>query len=114
VNNDSNHNPKFWSVYDRVLNGVCGTTNSVEGYNRHLNNVCNTNNPTVVSLGIELVKEYEINAKKMMDSLFNFWTIKNTKHVCNEIYCIVENFEKYYDVEFLKAIFKNFRFPLNK
>lgn len=113
--NFTNHHPKFWSVYERMLVGICRTTNSIEGYNRHLNNICNLNNPTVISLGLELVKEHDLNNKKLNDSFYDYWT-KNKNDVlkCNELYNIIVNFEGYYDVEFLKAIVRNFNFPLIK
>jgi hypothetical protein len=36
-NNENNHHPLFWSVYERTLKSIPRTTNSLEGYHRHLN-----------------------------------------------------------------------------
>jgi hypothetical protein len=51
----------------------------------------------------------------MMTNFKNYWSNYKVKQNSekSEIELIVENFDTYYDVEFLKAIVRNFNFPLN-
>ncbi len=37
--NDTNKSISFWNAYNRVIEGVKRTTNSIEGYHRHLNSL---------------------------------------------------------------------------
>jgi hypothetical protein len=37
INYCKNKQYDFWGVHDRVLNEICRTTNSLEGYHRHIN-----------------------------------------------------------------------------
>lgn len=109
--NNENHNPKFWSVYKRTKDGLPRTTNSLEGYHRHLNCVLNTNNPSVLQFGEGILLEYQFNCKKMNDSIKNYWSNYNIKKIeMTELKLVIENFEAYYDVEYLKAIVCAFNF----
>jgi hypothetical protein len=68
-----NHRPCFWSVYNRTKFKMPRTTNSLEGFHRHLNNVCVTNNPSLFSLGDELVNEQFFVSKYLIDSHKDFF-----------------------------------------
>lgn len=109
-----NHHPEFWSVYKRTLNKQPRTTNSLEGYHRHLNSVCEVSNPTLLSLGKELIKENFLVKKSLNDSHYLYFTkTKKLQNELSEIDEIVMSFNKFYDVEFLKAVAINFKFELN-
>jgi hypothetical protein len=67
INEDScflNHKPSVWSVYERILNNIPRTTNSLEGFHRHLNNVCATNHQSILSIGKELINIQFFSEKK--------------------------------------------------
>jgi hypothetical protein len=108
-----NHQPEFWSVFERIKHNIPRTTNSLEGYHRHLNNVCDVTHATLLSLGKELIKEQLLSSKYILDSFKGYFSKSVEKNSKEEIEYVVENFENFYDVEFLKAIVVNFKFPID-
>ncbi|KAG0427577.1 hypothetical protein DMUE_5892 [Dictyocoela muelleri] len=112
----TNHNVKFWSVYERTKYNLTSTTNSLEGYHRHLNVYFITINPSLEQFGLELIIKNQLNSKKMLDSMKNYWTKKQkeTNILKEEIFYIVSSFSTYFDIDYLKAIALHFNFPIQK
>lgn len=107
-----NHHPTFLSVYSRVLIDFPKTTNSFEGYNLDLNYICKIISPMVLALGREFVSENEVSNKKIQESNTDFWATKHSReqNMRCEIGLVVMNYSIYYDVEYLVAVFRNFKF----
>jgi hypothetical protein len=79
-----------------------------------MNRVCVTNKPNISSLGKELVKEQFFNTQKMKETLKNFnFDYLNLNYFEETIYRIVQNYDSFFDVEFLKAIVFNYSFSID-
>jgi hypothetical protein len=70
---NSNHHPKFWTVYERILKNIARTTESLEGYQRHLNGVCDVRNYTILTLVEEFLIEFQFKTKKLILSFKGYW-----------------------------------------
>lgn len=67
----------FWNVYQRVIENIPRTTNSLEGYHRALNNLFIRAKPDLGLFGEELIKINFASRRKLIESLYDKST--NTK-----------------------------------
>ena len=70
VENDSNKSISFWNVFDRTLNGIPRTTNSIEGMLRHLSSLVKVKQASFFLILKELIIEQEITENKLLQSLY--------------------------------------------
>jgi hypothetical protein len=95
-----NRNEKFWNVYERTINFIPRTSNSIEGFHRFLNSVNDTTSPNLFSLGKELINIQQCTEMFFLRSLYDFGFEGKSDKVVD----ICLKFGNYYDVEFLKSI----------
>ena len=102
---------KFWNVYERTLNLIPITSNSIEGFHRHLNNINDTINHNIFNLGTQLKKIQQESEMSIMHSLYNVISVPVLD--LDELSSILVNYSNYYDVSFLQVIALKFRFHLD-
>ncbi|KAG0436223.1 hypothetical protein DMUE_4330 [Dictyocoela muelleri] len=106
----TNRNIHFLNVYKRSLIGIPRTTNSLEGFHRHLNVLITIKQQSIIKIGGELIKEQTMRDNYLLHSLnINNNTIVNE----GKIIIVVEKYQDYYHIEYLKAIALNFSWKLN-
>ncbi|KAG0442190.1 hypothetical protein DMUE_0464 [Dictyocoela muelleri] len=96
----------FWSVHERVLKDQPRTNNALEGWNSSLNNNIFQKNPSLYEIGNELKKHHAIVENKISRLLIKSSIQKNqfSETYNDKIKKIVENYDDYYSLDFLKTI----------
>lgn len=108
---NSNKNISFWNVYSRTISGIPRTSNSLEGYHRHLNCLIMQKQHSILLIGKELIKEQSLIENFLISSLYNSKEIIQPDE--SNLTIILQNYDTYYHMDFLKAIALAFAFPLN-
>ena len=70
VENDSNKSIGFLNVFDRTLNGIPRTTNSIGGMHRHFSSLVKVKQASFFLILKELIIEQEITENKLLQSLY--------------------------------------------
>lgn len=107
--NETNKSINFWNCYERTVNSIPRTTNSIEGMHRHLNNLIKIKQSTFYVILKEIVLEQEITENKLLQSLYSDnIEIRDVKMIT-----ILSEYNIYYGVDFLKKIALTFNWKLN-
>jgi hypothetical protein len=99
----------FWNVYDRTLNSIPRTSNSIEGYHRHLNARLGIKQQSILKIGRILQEEQLFVENHLIESLY----IKNNVEKEDDILKVVQKYEMYYHLDYLIAVVLNFNFAFD-
>ncbi|KAG0438836.1 hypothetical protein DMUE_2850 [Dictyocoela muelleri] len=97
------------SVYDRILNSVSVTTNSLEAWHRILNRKAVIKSPNLANFVIMIKKKQKKNTEVKFLQLKNGKMQNNSgKRIAKTLEFIVNNFYQYDGIEYLFAINRQF------
>ncbi|RVD93284.1 hypothetical protein TUBRATIS_001850 [Tubulinosema ratisbonensis] len=99
------YDPKFWSVYSRILKNLPRTTNSVEAWHRNLNQKSLIAHPNIAKFIDIIKKENEktrFNITQIFNGSFSFNLFNPSKEVKLQI--ILNNFNHFKELNYFKAL----------
>ncbi|KAG0442566.1 hypothetical protein DMUE_0180 [Dictyocoela muelleri] len=107
--NESNKSITFWNSYNRVLNNIPRTTNSIEEYLGHLNSLIHGKQNSIFLILSELKKEQSFTEQKLLMSLH-----ADTKSINDDrLRTILEEYSTFYGLDYLKKIIIHYSWKLD-
>lgn len=100
---------EFWNVYERTIENMPRTTNSIEGLHRHYNFLISTKQSNFV----KILEELKIEQANAENYFIEYLYLKEKNEKIDFIKQVVINFANYYDLDYLKAIALNFNWKLD-
>lgn len=101
---------EMWNVHDRQAEGLPRTTNSLEGWHRSFSQRVSIKHPTICRLVSKIRKEqseWELTVEQVMAGIIIRQVKKKYQDVNKRINSIIEKYDEYTPVEFLRALSHN-------